>query len=125
MYEDGKDCIGPHNDKVDDIEGPIYTFSFGAQRELHLHDNDNDDLANPDDVIIMEPGSLLILGPETNKVMKHSIPEAKFHRVLPKDVYMGSRTSIIFRTSHNILTQDEVDKKVAIAERAKEARNRA
>ncbi len=125
MYEYGEDCIGPHNDKVNDISGPIYTFSFGAERELRLHNNDNTNLKNPDQVIVMQPGSLFILGPETNHAMKHSIPTSDLHQNLSRTTNTGARTSIILRTVTRLLSQERVDKHVAAAERTKLARNAA
>ena len=90
------DNIGFHSDKIKDIleDSPILTLSFGDVRELHLLDNSTGQVCQ---VLVLEPGSLFILGPKTNNLMKHSLvkisDEKKIKRVEPP----RPRISIVLR----------------------------
>lgn len=119
LYKDGTDTITPHNDQPKDIQGNIYTFTFGASRELHFHNNDNKNLRKPDIVLAPESGSLVILGPKTNLAMKHSVPKTEYNK---RDT--GSRTSVIFRSVTRLLTEKQVNKAVTTSDKSKVSRKR-
>jgi len=73
LYRNGNDHIGLHQDKIQDIDvrSDIYSYSFGATRKLLLEPLDPKKYKSV--VIDLPPGSLLILGWETNTLYKHSI----------------------------------------------------
>jgi hypothetical protein len=123
LYKDGKDNISPHNDQPKDIQGNIYTFTFGASRELHFHWNENKDLRKPDIVLVPASGSLVILGPKINLAMKHSVPVTRLNKVMPKED-AGPRVSVIFRSVTRLLTKKQVNKAVASSEKSKVSRKR-
>lgn len=88
-YRDGKDYIGHHSDKDLDLdkEGVIVSVSLGDERILELKRRDH-----PQDTfrVVLPHGSMLILGPWTNKLFTHSI--------LPKEQSTRPRISLTFRT---------------------------
>jgi alkylated DNA repair dioxygenase AlkB len=72
-YLVGSDHIGFHRDKDRDFveNSSILTLSFGQPRLFTLKNN----TTNITQKIILQPGSLMILGPKTNNEWKHSIPK--------------------------------------------------
>lgn len=112
-YELPSDNIGYHNDKLTDIKenSPILTISLGDVRELHLALNDN--ITKPSHILVMEPGSLFILGPRTNTIMKHCIVPINKEQLIKRDKPFGIRISMVFRDIKTIINQSEVQKKVA------------
>jgi hypothetical protein len=87
-YRNGTDFIGHHSDKDLDLdkEGVIVSVSLGDERVLELKRRDS-----PQDTfrVVLPHGSMLILGPVTNKHFTHSI--------LPKDESTWPRISLTFR----------------------------
>jgi len=75
-YRDGNDFIDHHSDKDLDLdrEGVIVSVSIGAERILELKRR-----SLPKDItrIRLPHGSMLILGPMTNKLFTHSILKAE------------------------------------------------
>lgn len=71
FYKDNNDCIGYHKDKLLDLSetDPIACISIGEERMFSLTDN----IHNPKLIknIILTNGSLLLLGPETNKLISY------------------------------------------------------
>jgi hypothetical protein len=122
LYAHENDNIGPHNDKMADLheDAHIVTFSFGARRELHLH-NGRDLAASPytaTEVVVMEPDSLFFLSPETNRALKHSIVTTDKHLVLPRTTgEEARRSSLIFREVMTLRSPAEAQKGVEKAER--------
>jgi alkylated DNA repair dioxygenase AlkB len=88
LYRDGRDSVAPHNDHLDEIrEGfPIVLVSLGATRSMTIRAK-----APPRRVIHidLEPGSLLIMGYETQLHYTHAVPKTA-ERV-------GERISLAFR----------------------------
>jgi hypothetical protein len=87
-YRDGKDCIAHHGDKDLDLnqQGVIVSLSLGDERILELRRR-----APPQDTyrIRLPHGSMLVLGPYTNREWTHSI--------LPKPDCQKSRLSLTMR----------------------------
>jgi hypothetical protein len=101
-YRDGFDYIGHHSDKDLDLdkEGVIVSVSLGDERILELKRKDH-----PQDSyrFILPHGSMLILGPWTNKYFTHSIVQKEgstqprisltFRRVL---TFLDTRSGRLF-----------------------------
>mgnify|MGYP001195865272 CR=1 FL=1 len=119
-YEDGDDSIGFHSDKVEDIakESLILILSTGARRELHLRKVGE---ASVCFVVVMQPASLFVLGPQTNIQYEHSIvpvgDERYFQR---KDV--SARLSLVLRNISTMMTCENVKEKIKKSEHSKEVR---
>lgn len=75
-YRDGEDFIDHHSDKDLDLnqQGVIVSVSLGDERVMELRRR-----ANPRDVtrVTLPHGSMLVLGPKTNKQFTHSILRKK------------------------------------------------
>lgn len=87
-YRDGQDSIGFHKDKMLDLdpEGLIACVSLGAARPFVLRD----DIFAPtrEQEVLLEPGSLYVLGPRTNLELYHAVPATPS---------AGLRVSVTFR----------------------------
>jgi hypothetical protein len=87
-YRDGSDFIGHHSDKDLDLdrEGVIVSVSLGDERILELKRR-----SQPQDTfrVLLPHGSMLVLGPFTNKLFTHSI--------LTKEDASMPRASLTFR----------------------------
>lgn len=87
-YRYGNDFIGHHSDKDLDLnrQGVIVSLSLGEERTLELRRR-----AVPQDVhrVRLPHGSMLVLGPNTNREWTHSI--------LPKEDSAGVRLSLTLR----------------------------
>ena len=115
-YRDGNDFIGHHSDKDLDLdkEGVIVSVSLGDERVLELKRR-----SKPHDVtrILLPHGSMLVLGPKTNRLFTHSIlstdgdamPRVSltFRRVL---TFMDTRSGRLFGEGTDISTLAEVRK---------------
>jgi alkylated DNA repair dioxygenase AlkB len=88
LYRDGRDSVAPHNDHLDEIrEGfPIALVSLGATRSMTIRAK-----AAPRLVIRvdLEPGSLLVMGYETQLHYTHAVPKTAAR--------VGERISLAFR----------------------------
>lgn len=93
-YRNGKDFIGHHSDKDLDLDrnGVIVSVSMGEERVLELKRR-----CEPQDVcrVILPHGSMLVLGPNTNKLFTHSI--------LTKEDSRIPRISLTFRRVLSLL----------------------
>jgi len=97
QYAFADDCIGAHQDKLKSITPgtPIFSMSFGDTREMQLTDIESGNLLH---TIVMEPGSLFVLGPETNARMKHAIVPIHEETLTKRpDGVVGPRISVVFR----------------------------
>lgn len=74
LYRDGNDCIGFHKDKTLDLSttSPIASISLGEERSYLLRDNIRCPTKSQE--MILNHGSLLLLGPKTNEEWYHSVP---------------------------------------------------
>jgi len=90
LYRDGDDCIGFHKDKTLDLSttDPIASISLGQERSYIL----KDDIFKPTAAheLTLTHGSLLLLGPKTNKEWYHSVPMEKNNNI-------STRISLTFR----------------------------
>ena len=70
-YVNGKDHIGMHRDKDRDFasESSVMTLSLGGARRFQLQN----DTTKEKKTLLLEHGSLFVLGPKTNAKWKHSI----------------------------------------------------
>jgi hypothetical protein len=96
-------------------------LSFGETRELHLRrilgKDQKDD--NKRDVIIMKPGSLVMLGPETNDTMEHSIVTGEDERVLKREgKEIGTRISLVLRNIKSCLSYKAWQKRLIKAKQS-------
>ena len=75
-YKDGNDYISFHSDDESDLvrDSFIASVSFGAPREFIFRSKFTDE---PDKHILLEPGSVLFMGKNSQKKYKHSIPKDK------------------------------------------------
>lgn len=87
-YRDGRDSVAPHNDHLDELEpgAPIALLSLGAVRTMTIRAK-----AKPPRVVHveLEPGSVLLMGWETQHHWDHGIPKTK--------APVGARISLAFR----------------------------
>lgn len=72
-YQNGNDHISFHRDKTKDFEtdASVMTVSLGCTRDFILKEKATGNKVK----IALQPGSLCILGPETNEKWYHSIPK--------------------------------------------------
>lgn len=113
-YRDGQDFIAHHSDKDLDLdrEGVIVSVSIGDERILELkRRNEPRDCTK----IILPHGSMLVLGPNTNRLFTHSILQKTcssqprisltFRHVLS---FMDLKTGYIFGNGASLSTLKEV-----------------
>jgi hypothetical protein len=115
-YRDGDDFIDHHSDKVLDLsrDGVIVSVSLGDERILELKRR-----TIPRDVtrIVLPHGSMLVLGPKTNKLFTHSILKKTGSKeprlsLTVRDVktFMDSRTGRLFGQGVDVKSLDETRK---------------
>lgn len=94
QYLDGQDYIGFHSDKIRDIaeESLILDISLGERREFHFRCKDRKIIT---DAIILDHGSLFILGPETNRIKEHSLVPVYQEKLLDSKREIKPRISIV------------------------------
>lgn len=107
LYRNEHDYIGFHKDKISDLSQnfPIASISLGHNRLYILRDTIHNPTVSQE--LKLEHGSLLMLGPETNKHFNHSIPIETTN-----SVRIGPRISVTFRvvtTFKNIHTNELVE----------------
>jgi alkylated DNA repair dioxygenase AlkB len=73
LYRDENDSLAYHTDKLLDLKDGtlILSVSFGAPRPILFSEIDG----KKEQSLILQPGSLLAIGPKTNKRFKHGIPK--------------------------------------------------
>jgi alkylated DNA repair dioxygenase AlkB len=115
QYHQVSDNIGYHADKIQDIAtgSPIITISLGDLRELHLAYNGHEK-ETPAKILVMEPGSLFLLGPKTNSLMKHTLVKIADERVIKRTGAVKPRLSLVMRQIKTQMTRDQVQKKIKI-----------
>lgn len=72
LYRDENDSLGHHQDKLLDLTpgSVILSVSFGAPRPLVFT------AGKTRQIVTLQPGSLLAIGPKTNVRFKHGVPKA-------------------------------------------------
>lgn len=75
LFRDERDSLGFHRDKLVDLadEAPIVSVSFGAARPIVFAELDGPRRHT----ILLQPGSLLAIGPRTNLSFEHAIPKLR------------------------------------------------
>ena len=76
VYRNGYDYIGFHSDKMLDIQNQsqIASISLGTKRKFIFKELNG---GTNEDHILLNHGSLIVIGPETNQYFRHSIPKDK------------------------------------------------
>lgn len=92
LYRDNNDSLAFHQDKVLDLEDDslILSISFGAARPIVFSPVSAKSRFQKEQTIVLQPGSLIAMGPKTNKEFKHAIPKLRDH--------VGPRISLSLRT---------------------------
>jgi len=123
LYQDGKDSIGWHNDKPKTLDSiaPIFFLSFGQQRPLLFRKNGMEQVCCE---ISMAPGSLFVLDASKNQQYQHCIAaESDTNNNSNSNNNNNSRCkpriSLIYRQVKNILTMQEIEKKIVAGARGK------
>jgi hypothetical protein len=101
-YYNQDDTVGWHQDKVEplQVDVPIFIFSFYDTRPLSFRDaTTHAELGS----ILMESGSLLVLGYQTNRQCQHAI--------LPTSQPVSTRLSISFRAITDYMSYDTISKR--------------
>lgn len=120
-YTNGNDNIGAHRDKPQDItpDSVILMLSTGAERELHLtRKSDGEQFC-----VVLRPGSLFVLGPETNMSMTHAIAPLKDEKILKRDT-VGPRVSFVFRNIRTHFHRRHIAEKASKSAKDKAARKK-
>lgn len=122
-FEDSTDNIGFHNDRPGDIvKGSVILMAFfGERREMHLR---NIGEKQASDVIVMEPGSLFILGPQTNETMQHSVVPLTRERRLGLRKEVGPCMTLVLRNVCTMMTKKQVIARCRASDKARETRKR-
>lgn len=94
LYRNSDDSLAFHQDKVLDLEDKslILSISFGAARPIVFAPASSKSRFQKEQTLVLQPGSLLAMGPLTNKEYKHAIPK------LRDSPGMGPRISLSLRT---------------------------
>jgi alkylated DNA repair dioxygenase AlkB len=119
-YCSSEDNIAYHDDKAKYLikDSPIFLISMGERRELHLRPKGSD---NSTLYLIMEPGSLFVLGPKTNATMQHSIVPTADEKIIERPYEdVGIRISLTFRMVSYMIERDEVLKQIDKSKEKKE-----
>ena len=103
LYEEQSDCIGRHQDKLRDIKpaSDIVNISLGASRKFELS---RDEVATH--VEQLEDGDVFVLGPQTNRSMKHAVLP------LAQDAALEPRISIVVRHIATAMTAEELHERL-------------
>mmetsp|Transcript_12758 Transcript_12758/g.19591 ORF Transcript_12758/g.19591 Transcript_12758/m.19591 type:complete len:281 (-) Transcript_12758:59-901(-) len=104
FYRDGDDCIGFHKDKLLDLdeETPIVSCSLGAARWYYLRDV----MYKPtiEERLLLQPGGLLLLGPNTNKEFYHSVPRVEEEGVVGPRISITFRRTLTYRDGKGVIS---------------------
>jgi alkylated DNA repair dioxygenase AlkB len=102
-YQDGSDHISYHHDKTRDFvdQSNVLTISLGAPRYLYLKRERDNKIQK----VILQPGSLFILGPKTNRRWKHAIPKRSINVISEPRISLTYR---VMKTRYNPAT-GEID----------------
>lgn len=73
LYRDGKDSVAYHSDDEKGLNPTIMSVSFGGSRRFLLKEKSSKRVLE----VILEDGSLLVMGGNTQLFWEHSIPKTK------------------------------------------------
>jgi len=118
-YCSAEDLIAYHDDKSKYLikDSPIFLISLGERRELHLRPKGSQDST---ECLIMEPGSMFVLGPRTNDTMQHSIVPTKDESLIQRYGEIGTRISLTMRSVSNMVDREEVINQIKDSRKKKE-----
>jgi len=96
LFRDQEDSLAFHKDKLVDLKDDslILSVSFGDTRPI-LFSSMN---GKHRQTMVLRPGSLLAIGPKTNKLYMHAIPKLTDH--------VGPRVSLSIRTVESFIQYD-------------------
>lgn len=97
LYRDENDSLAFHTDKLLDLveNSLILSISFGAPRPIIFEEIHG----KKKQTIMLQPGSLLAIGPKTNKRFKHAVPKIEWS--------VGPRISLSVRSIATFITENE------------------
>jgi alkylated DNA repair dioxygenase AlkB len=97
LFRDENDSLAFHQDKLLDLDenSVIISISFGSPRPFIFQSL----YGKQKQQIILQPGSILAIGPNTNKTFSHAIPKLQMKS--------GPRISISARTVKTFLVNDD------------------
>jgi len=115
LYRDGKDSIGLHHDKVRSISQEatdyILVVKLGENaRRFSIYDPVSQQMLWNEPV---EPGSLVVMSPADNQLVKHGVPE---------ELGAGQSSSFVMRNITEKLSTQEVEKNIRRSDRARDER---
>lgn len=95
LYRDENDSLAYHTDKLLDLDenSNVLSVSFGAARPMLFQEINGKNHQR----IMLQPGSLIAIGPKTNRRYKHSIPKVENE--------CGPRISLSIRTVKTFVTE--------------------
>jgi alkylated DNA repair dioxygenase AlkB len=75
LYRDENDSLAFHTDKTLDLkeDSVILSISFGAERPFIFEEIDG----KKSETVMLQPGSIMVIGPKTNSRFRHAIPKLK------------------------------------------------
>jgi len=99
LFRDQDDSLGFHKDKLVDLKenSLILSVSFGDTRPILFHSVDG----STRQTLMLRPGSLLAIGPKTNKLYMHAIPKITDP--------IGPRISLSLRTIDTYIQYNNVE----------------
>jgi len=99
LFRNQEDSLAFHKDKLVDIvdNSLILSISFGDTRPIIFHEVDGKNKQ----MIMLKPGSLLAIGPQTNKRYMHAIPKINQE--------VGPRVSLSFRSVASYIKYDNTE----------------
>lgn len=109
LYRNGDDSLAFHQDKVLDLEDNslILSISFGAARPIVFAPVSSKSRFQKEQTLVLQPGSLLAMGPRTNKECKHAIPKLRGGGSSSSSVDVGPRISLSLRTIATFVAGEE------------------
>lgn len=77
FYQDGNHYIGPHSDNEKELVAgaPIYSFSFGQERDFRVTRRPSESIEFEPLSIAMPDNSLIVMGGEMQRHYKHAVPK--------------------------------------------------
>jgi len=107
LFRNENDSLHFHQDKLLDLKenSLILSISFGAIRPILFYSLHNDIKKQHRQYILLQPGSLLAIGPNTNLHYKHAIPKLK-EECLPR-ISMSFRYIDTFIKNETIIGKGE------------------
>jgi len=106
------DYVGFHSDKTTDVRSgtPTLIFSFGEAREIHFRRREEEYVCGS---LILDAGSLLILGPKTNAALEHSLVPISDELLIERDTEEAEEHySLEFRDVFRTIRREDIETKI-------------